>query len=76
MIFDYSRIIELLFDAFLKKKFKIYNYLFNSRYEYLFSIDFKYIYLTILFYLNDRHYFVFIIFKIDQIQLKRIQQKL
>ena len=72
MIFDYSKIIKLLFKIYLKFNSKMYNYLFNFNFNYLFSIDLKYVYLTILFHLENRYYFVFIILKINQIQSKRI----
>jgi len=41
----------------------------------LFAVDLKYIYYTILLYRENRHYFVFIISSIDQLQSTRIQQK-
>ena len=53
IIFDYFRIIKLIFNAHLKLFSKIYNHLFNSRYECLFLADFKYAYFTISLYLNN-----------------------
>lgn len=65
MIFDYSRVIELLSGFYLELFSKVYDYLFNLRYSYLFLVDLKYVYLTIFLYFDDRYYFVFTIFGID-----------
>ena len=67
MIFDYSYIIELLSNAHLKLFSKVYDYLFNSRYKCLFSTDLKHVYFTISLYSNNKHYFAFTIFDINQI---------
>ena len=72
--FNYFKITELLSEAHLELSSKIYNHLFNSRYECLFSADFKHTYFTILLHLNDRHYFAFTISGINQIQPTRMQQ--
>ena len=67
MIFDYFYIIKLFSNAHLKLSSKSYNHLFNSRYECLFSIDLKYVYFTISLHSNNKHYFAFTIFDINQI---------
>ena len=74
IIFDYSHIIDFLSNAHLKLSSKIYNHLFNSRYECLFSINLKHVYFTISLHSNNKHYFAFTIFNINQIQLIRMQQ--
>ena len=68
MIFDYSRVIELLFDTHLKMSSKIHNHLINFYYNYLFSVNLKYAYLIIFLYFENRHFFVFSISNIEQIQ--------
>ena len=65
MIFNYSRVIKLLSNTYLKLSSKIYNHLFNSRYKCLFSTNLKYAYFTISLHLNDKHYFAFTIFDIN-----------
>ena len=65
IIFDYFHVIKLFSDTHLKLFFKIYNYLFNPPHKYLFSINLKHAYLTILLYLNNKHYFAFTIFDIN-----------
>ena len=72
IIFDYFYVIELFSDAHLKLSSKVHDHLFNSRYKCLFSADFKHIYFTISLHLNNKHYFAFTIFDIDQIQFTRI----
>lgn len=59
-----SRIIFNYFKIYLKLLFKIYNNFFDFKYKYFFIINFKYIYLIISLYLEDRCFFIFIIFKI------------
>ena len=73
MTFDYFKVTELLSGAHLKLSSKVYDHLFNSRYECLFSTDLKHVYLTISLHFDDRHYFAFTISGINQIQLTRIQ---
>ena len=63
MIFDYSHVIELLFDAHLKLSSKVYDHLFDSRYKCLFLIDFKHVYFIISLHLNDQHY-LFLLYSI------------
>ena len=65
IIFDYSKIIKFLFEAHLEFNSKIYNHFFNFNHNCLFSINLKCVYLTILFYFENRYYFVFTILKIN-----------
>ena len=65
MTFNYFRVIELFFDVHLKLFLKIYDHLFNLYHKCLFLINLKYAYFTILLHLNNRFYFVFIIFDIN-----------
>ena len=65
MTFNYFKVIELLSNSHLKLLLKVYNYLFNFYYNYLFSTNFKYAYLIIPLYINNRYYFIFIISRID-----------
>ena len=67
IIFNYFKIIKLFSNAHLELNFKIYNYFLNFKYDCFFSTDLKHIYFIILFHFNDRHYFVFTIFEINQI---------
>ena len=73
IIFNYFKVTKLLSKAHLKLSFKIYDYLFNSKYECLFSANLKYTYFTISLHSNNRHYFVFTISEINQVQLTRMQ---
>ena len=73
IIFNYSRIIKLLSDFYIKLNFKIHDYLFNPRYKYLFLINLKHVYFIILLYSNNRYYFAFTISNINQIQFKKMQ---
>ena len=74
MIFNYFKITKLFSKTHLKLSSKVYDHLFNLKYECLFSTNFKHVYLTISLYFDDKHYFVFTISKINQIQFTRIQQ--
>jgi len=65
--FDYSRVNENLLDIYVELFSKIYDYLFDSRHKYLFVVNLKYIYYTIFLYLENKHYFVFTISKIEQL---------
>ena len=64
IIFDYLKIYKNLLKIYIKLSSKIYDYLLNPNYKCFFKIDFKYIYLTISLYFEDRQYFAFIILNI------------
>lgn len=64
IIFDYSRVTELLSGAYLELSFKVHDHLSNLRYGCLFSIDLKYAYLIISLYPDDYYYFASIISRI------------
>ena len=72
--FDYSRMNEKLSDSHLELSSKIHDNLSNSRHRCLFAANLKHVYFIISFHSDDKHYFVFTIFDIDQIQFIRMQQ--
>ena len=74
MIFDYSRVNEKLSNSYLELFSKIHDNLSNSRHRYLFATNLKHVYFTISFHFDDKHYFFFTIFDIDQMQSTRMQQ--
>ena len=47
MIFDYFRMIEKLFDNYLKLFLKIYDHLSDFNHEYLFFANLKHVYYII-----------------------------
>jgi hypothetical protein len=73
--FDYFRMIEELSETFMKLSSKVHDNLSDSRHQCLFKANLKHAYLIIFMHSDDRHYFVFIISEIDQIQLTRMQQR-
>jgi hypothetical protein len=73
--FDYFRVIEEMPDTHLKLSSKVHDNLSDSRHQCLFSTDLKHAYLIISMHSENRHYFAFTIFGIDQIQLTRMQQE-
>ena len=74
VIFDYSRVNEKLSNSHFELFSKIHDNLSNSRHRCLFATDLKHVYLTISLHSDDRHYFFFTIFDIDQMQSTRMQQ--
>ena len=72
MIFDYLKIIKLLSSAHLEMSSKVHNHLTNPYYNCLFSADLKHAYLIIFLHFEDRHFFVFSILDIEQIQFTRM----
>ena len=74
MTFDYSRVTELLPGSHLELSAKVHDYLANPRHGCLSSADLKQAYLTIPLHPEDRHYFVFTISGIGQVQPTRMQQ--
>ena len=73
--FDYFRIKEIMFDAYMKLSSKVHDILSNSRHDVLFMTDLKYAYSIISLIEKCRHYFASIISEIDQIQSTRMQQE-
>ncbi len=73
--FDYFKIHEKLSDSFLKLSSKVHDNLFDLRHKMFFSVDLKHVYLIIFMHSDDRHYFAFFIFEIDQVQSTRVQQE-
>ena len=67
IIFDYFKIIEFFSGSHLKLNSKIYNYFLNFKYNCFFLTNLKYAYFIILLHFENRYYFVFIIFEINQI---------
>lgn len=61
IIFDYSRVIELLPGSHLEVSFKLHDHLSNPRHECQFSTDLKHAHLTIPLHPDNRHYFSFTI---------------
>ena len=74
IIFDYFKMTENLLDCHMKLSSKIHDHLSNSRHRIVFSIDLKHAYLTIFLHLEDCHYFVFTISRIDQVRSIKMQQ--
>ena len=72
--FDYSRVNEKLSNSHFELSSKVHDNLSDSRHRCLFAANLKHAYLTISFHSDDKHYFVFTIFDIDQIQFIRMQQ--
>ena len=73
--FDYFRIKEIMLDAYMKLNSKVHDILSNSKHDVLFMTDLKYAYSIISLIEKCKHYFVSIIFEIDQIQSIRMQQE-
>ena len=73
--FNYFRMIEKFFDNHLKLSSKIHDHLLNFRHEYLFFANLKHVYYIIQLHFENKHYFVFIISEIDQLQFIKIQQR-
>ena len=73
IIFNYFKITKLLSRAHLELNFKIYNHLSNFKHDYLFSINLKHTYFIISLHFENRHYFIFTIFEINQIQFTKMQ---
>jgi len=76
VIFDYSKVTKKLSDIYMKLSFKMHDNLADSQHRCLFSANLKHIYLRISLYSNDKHYFAFMIFEINQLQSTRMQQSL
>ena len=74
IIFNYSKIKKNLFDTYIKLNSKIHDNFLNSRHKLLFAADLKYAYHIIKLHFKNRHYFVFIILNIKQLQFIRMQQ--
>ena len=72
MTFNYFKMIKLFSRAYFEFNFKIYDYFLNLKHNYLFSTDLKHVYFIISLHFKNRHYFIFIIFEINQIQFTRI----
>ena len=73
MIFDYSRVRELLPGSHMELSSKVHDHLTSPRYSCLFTTDLKHAYLIILLHPDDRYYFAFTISGIGQCQLCRMQ---
>ena len=72
MIFDYFKMTKFLSKAHLELNFKIYNHFSNFKHDYLFLTNLKHIYFIISLHSENRYYFIFIIFEINQIQFMRM----
>lgn len=70
--FDYFRIIKLFFETHLKLNLKIHDHLSNFKYKCLFFVDLKHAYFIISLHFKNKHYFVFTISDIKQIQSTRM----
>ena len=75
VILNYSKVLELLLETHLELSFKVHDNLSNSRHQCFLIANLKHVYLIINLHSDDRHYFIFIIFEIDQLQLTRMQQE-
>lgn len=75
MTFDYSRVLKELLDTHMQLMNECYDYISNLRHECYMTVDLKHVYLTVKIYLDDWRFFAFIISRLGQLQLTRMQQK-
>jgi hypothetical protein len=75
MTFDYSRIVKKLSETHMQLMTECHDYLFDSRHECFMIANLKHVYLMIYIHSKNRKYFVFIISKLDQLQLIRMHQE-
>jgi hypothetical protein len=75
MTFDFSRMIEELSDTHMSLMFSCHDYLSNFNHECFMIANLKHAYLMIQVHSEDRHYFVFIISDMSQLQSTRMHQE-